>query len=98
LKSNDSFNEVLPIILNKLALNIIVQESRWTWIREQRERLNASTTYYQNNRPATLGEFVEGYNALIEHLTLASTYGLSPFISQAASPLEKHYVQEMADS
>lgn len=35
---------------------------------------------------------------MIEKLVLASTFGLSPHIPQASSPLEKHYVQEMADS
>jgi len=41
---------------------------------------------------------LDGYNALIEKLVLASTLGMSPYIPQAPTPLEKHYIQEMADS
>jgi len=81
-----------------LALNVFVRESRWTWIKEQRERLSATSAYFQSNAPETLGEFLDAYNALIEQLVLASSLGLSPYIPQAATPLEKHYVQEMSDS
>ena len=41
---------------------------------------------------------MQRYNELIEKLVLASTLGMSPHIPQAPSTLEKHYVQEMADS
>jgi hypothetical protein len=44
-----------------------------------------------------LGEFLEHYNSLIEHLVLASSLGHSPYIPQAPTALEKHYVQEMND-
>lgn len=78
-------------------MNIYVRESRWTWIKEQRERLEAAATFFQSNQPETLGEFLESYNALIERLVLASSFGLSPHIPQAPSALEKHYVREMED-
>jgi hypothetical protein len=84
--------------LNRLALNLFVRESRWTWIKEQTERLHASTSFFSKNKPETLGEFLDKYNELIEHLVLASTMGHSPFIPQAPTTLEKHYVQEMANT
>jgi hypothetical protein len=98
LKTQESLFEVLSPVLNKLALNVLVRESRWTWVKEQRERLSASTTYFQVHTPETVGEFLDAYNGLIEELVLASSLGLSPHIPQAPTPLEKHYVQEMADS
>jgi hypothetical protein len=85
-------------VLNKLALNIFVRESRWTWTKEQRKRLKASSKYFKTNSPETVGDFLDGYNALIEQLVLASSMGLSPHIPQATTALEKHYVQEISDS
>lgn len=98
LNSQDPLSHVLSPILNRLAINIFVRESRWTWVKEQRERLAATSSYFGSNYPETPREFINEYNALIEKLVLASTFGMSPHIPQAPTPLEKHYVQEMADS
>ena len=98
LNSEAEWEEVITPVLNRLALNLFVRESRWTWIKEQRERLQASTVHFSKNKPETLGEFLDEYNILIEHLVLASTMGHSPFIPQAPTTLEKHYVEEMSDA
>ncbi len=85
-------------MLNQLSSNLFVRESKWTWIKEQRVRTQASVVYFSKNKPETLGEFLDMYNALIEHLVLASTMGHSPFVPQAPTALEKHYLQEMASN
>jgi hypothetical protein len=97
LNSEASWQEVISPILNRLSVTIFVRESRWTWVKEQRERLEASASHFRKNKPETLGEFLEHYNSLIEHLVLASSLGHSPYIPQAPTALEKHYVQEMND-
>lgn len=98
LNSQDPVEQVISPLLNRLAINVFVKESRWTWIKEQRERLTVTSTYFQKNLPETPRDFFNDYNALIEKLVLASTLGHSPYIPQAASPLEKHYIQEMNDT
>lgn len=33
LKSHENINDLLPILFKRLATDIIVKESRWTWIK-----------------------------------------------------------------
>jgi hypothetical protein len=36
MNSTEQFNDIVPAVLNRLAIDIIVKESKWTWIKEQR--------------------------------------------------------------
>lgn len=49
-------------LLNRLARDIIVRESRYTWPYEQKTRLEKVTQAYTSQRPETIADFLEFYN------------------------------------
>ena len=51
IKTTDSLESVYPTILNELSTGIIVKESRWTWVKEQKERLRYSHAILGNKEP-----------------------------------------------
>lgn len=86
LKTDDRFEDILPSLYRQLAVNIVVKESRWTWLKEQKNRLEVSSLKFSNETPETLGEFLEMYNELIEELVLISQFGTSSKIRQSDTP------------
>ena len=86
LKTQDQFESVYSSILNELAKNIIVKESRWTWVREQKERLKYSNKFLADMEHETVGDFLDEYNEFIDVLVLFSNLGHSK-ISQPPSEL-----------
>ena len=33
LKTDDCFEDILPVLYRQLAVSIVVKESRWTWLK-----------------------------------------------------------------
>lgn len=89
------FSAVLPALLAVLAENIIVRESRFTWVVEQSFRLEFSQGYFAGAcwKTETVNNFLEKYNRVIELATSYSQLGHSKDIEQPASPLERHFIQ-----
>ena len=51
LKTDDRFEDILPSLYRQLAVNIIVKESRWTWLKEQKNRLEMSSLRFSEESP-----------------------------------------------
>jgi hypothetical protein len=77
LKVSESFHELYPTLLSKLATGIFVKESRLTWIIEQKTRFTYTLDSFDAGNPETIGEFFEKYNEIIEELVLISNYGFA---------------------
>jgi hypothetical protein len=93
-KNGETPRMVLEEVLQKLAHQIIVKESKWTWVREQEMRLLYSEEILNQN-PQTIGEFLESYNLAIEILISYSNMGLAPNIEGDETPQEKHFNREL---
>jgi nucleoid-associated protein YejK len=98
LKVSESFHDLYPSLLSKLATGIFVKESRLTWILEQKTRFNYTLASFDVSSPETIGDFLTRYNESIEELVLLSNYGFAAEIDQEGSALEKHEAQEHYNS
>jgi hypothetical protein len=61
-------------------VSIFVKESRWTWLKEQKMRMDISEQFISSQAPETIEEFLTAYSELIEQLVSVSHFGLSPAI------------------
>lgn len=94
-KTQDTTNQLLEVVLKRLASNIYVRESKWTWVCEQEVRRRLSVSLVLDQEPETLEEFLEVYNQTIEELVRTSHFGFSEKVEQSATAQEKHFEQEM---
>jgi hypothetical protein len=91
LGTEKAFHEVYPSILGKLAQDIIVKESRFTWVVEQKMRFDYTMSSVDSEgSPLTVQDFLNKYNEDIEYGVLFSNLGFAAEIDQAESALEKH--------
>jgi hypothetical protein len=81
--------------LGKLAQEIFVKESRFTWIVEQKMRFDYTMNSVDSEpSPLTVQDFIDNYNEDIEYGVLFSNLGFAAEIDQAESTLEKHESQQ----
>jgi len=80
--------------LGKLANEIFIKESRFTWVTEQKVRFDYTMSSFDVAAPENIGEFLDRYNEDIETLILVSNGGFAAEIDQGISALEKHEQME----
>ena len=74
-----------------------MKESRWTWLKEQKVRMDISEQFLKGEAPETIDEFLTAYSELIENLVSISHFGLAPSIQHPETAQTRQLMNEVSD-